>query len=397
MLTEHSNPFDKSVEPFLPYGRQTVSEADIAAVRGVLASEFLTQGPTIPRFEEEVARFVGAHYAVAANSATSALHMACMALGLRDGDRLWTSPTSFVASANCGRYCGAIVDFVDIDPKDGLMSAERLSEKLERAAIEKTLPKIIIPVHLCGSSCDMERISALAKIYGIKVIEDASHAIGGAYRESRVGSCIYSDITIFSFHPVKIITSGEGGMAVTNDSEVAERLRDLRSHGITKDPDRYMFCSKPWQYEQHTLGFNYRMTDIQAALGLSQLGRLEERVEARNKLFREYELQTRGLPIRLLKANEMVLSSYHLAVARLHNGSESLHERVFRGLRGKGIGVQVHYSPIHLQPYYRELGFKEGDFPEAEAYEKNAISLPLFPGMNEEDIIRVCSALKSVL
>ena len=293
-------------EPFLPYGRQTISEDDIAAVVNVLRSPYLTQGPTVPAFEQAVAAIVGANYSVAVNSATSALHVACLALGLEPGDRLWTSPITFVASANCARYCGAAVDFVDIDPATGLMSTAALAAKLEQAELKGTLPKVVVPVHLCGTSCDMASIAALADRYGFAVLEDASHAIGGCYQGEPVGNCRHSAICVFSFHPVKIITSAEGGMATTNDGHLAQRMADLRSHGITKDPHRFELSAQgPWNYEQQDLGFNYRMTDLQAALGLSQLQRLNKIVAERQRLLEKYRQMLVGLPLELLRIPRM--------------------------------------------------------------------------------------------
>ena len=387
-----------SPDPFLPYGRQTISEDDIAAVEEVLRSPFLTQGPVVPAFEQAVAAKVGARHGVAVNSATSALHIACLALGLGLGDRLWTSPITFVASANCGRYCGAVVDFVDIEPNTGLMSVLALEAKLERAEREGTLPKVVVPVHLTGSSCDMAAIGSLAQRYGFAVLEDASHAIGGRYRGEPVGNCCYSSITVFSFHPVKIITTGEGGLATTNDPGLAQRMAELRSHGIVRERERFERpAAGPWVYEQQQLGFNYRMTDIQAALGLSQLQRLDEIVTERNRQLETYRELLAELPVQLLDVPDDVRSSVHLAVIRLQQATAEQHRQVFDGLRAAGIGVQLHYSPVHLQPYYRSLGFKEGQFPEAEAYANSAISLPLFPVLTLDDQVKVCRILSNCL
>jgi UDP-4-amino-4,6-dideoxy-N-acetyl-beta-L-altrosamine transaminase len=380
--------------PFIPYGRQTITEADIAAVVKVLRSPSLTQGPAVPAFEQAVAAKVGARYGVAVNSATSALHIACLALGLGPGDRLWTSPITFVASANCGRYCGADVDFVDIEPSTGLMSVAGLAAKLEQAERDGTLPKVVVPVHLAGSSCDMAAIGSLADRYGFAVLEDASHAIGGRYHGEPVGNCRYSAITVFSFHPVKIITTGEGGLATTNDSLLAQSMAELRSHGIVREVERFTRpVAGPWVYEQQQLGFNYRITDIQAALGLSQLQLLDEIVAERNRQLQRYRELLADLPVRLLEVPEGVLSSVHLAVIRLIRATAEQHRGVFEGLRSAGIGVQLHYFPVHLQPFYRALGFAEGQFPEAEAYASSAISLPLFPGLTETDQGRVFTAL----
>lgn len=369
-------------KPFLPYGRQTITEADIAAVVEVLRSPFLTQGPAVPAFEKAVAAKVNALHGVSVNSATSALHIACLALGLGPGDRLWTSPITFVASANCGRYCGADVDFLDIEPATGLMSVEALATKLEQSERDGSLPKVVVPVHLAGCSCDMAAIGALAERYGFAVLEDASHAIGGRYQGEPVGNCRHSAITVFSFHPVKVITTGEGGLATTNDPMLAQRMAELRSHGIVREPELFERPpAGPWVYEQQQLGFNYRITDIQAALGLSQLQRLDAIVAERNWLLQRYRELLADLPVQLLEVPKDVLGSVHLAVIRLQQASAEQHRQVFEGLRAHGIGVQLHYSPVHLQPYYQALGFEEGQLPEAEAYASSAISLPLFPGL----------------
>ena len=352
----------------------------------------------MPAFEQAVAVSVNARFGIAVNSATSALHLACLALGLGPGDRLWTSPITFVASANCARYCGAAVDFVDIDPATGLISMSALAAKLEQAEREGTLPKVVVPVHLCGTSCAMQPIADLADRYGFAVLEDASHAIGGSYQDQPVGDCRHSAITVFSFHPVKIITTAEGGLATTNDPLLAQRMADLRSHGITKDAERFeQPAPGSWSYEQQELGFNYRMTDLQAALGLSQLQRLKIIVTERRRLLEQYRQRLAGLPLQLLKIPQDVSSSLHLAVIRLTNSSPKHHCRVFEGLRAAGIGVQLHYTPVHLQPYYRRMGFQDGDFPEAEAYARNAISLPLYPGLQDGDQQRVVHTLRSLL
>jgi UDP-4-amino-4,6-dideoxy-N-acetyl-beta-L-altrosamine transaminase len=385
-------------DTFLPYGRQTITAADIAAVEAVLRGPFLTQGPAVPAFEQALAAKVGAAHGVAVNSATSALHLACLALNLGPGDRLWTTPITFVASANCGRYCGAEVGFVDIDPATALMSVADLEHKLEQAARTGTLPKILVPVHFCGTSCDMSSIAALAHRYGVAVVEDASHAIGAHYLDEPVGNCRYSAISVFSFHPVKIITTGEGGLATTNDPLLAQRMADLRSHGITKEEVRFERPAPgPWSYEQQDLGFNYRLTDLQAALGLSQLERLDTIVAERQRLLEVYRQKLATLPVSLLEIPPNVSSALHLAVIRLHETDLQHHRHVFEGLRAAGIGVQLHYSPVHLQPYYRRLGFSEGDFPEAEAYARNAISLPLFPDLQDHEQERVVQSLSSLL
>ena len=384
--------------PFLPYGRQSITESDIAAVVEVLRSPFLTQGPAVSAFEQAVAAKVGARYSVGVNSATSALHIACLALGLGPGDQLWTSPITFVASANCGLYCGATIDFVDIESTTGLISIAALAAKLEKAEQDNTLPKVLVPVHLAGSSCDMAAIGALADRYGFVVLEDGSHAIGGHYRGEPVGNCRYSAITVFSFHPVKIITTGEGGMATTNNQLLAQRMAELRSHGIVRDSERFeQPPAGPWVYEQQQLGFNYRITDIQAALGLSQLQRLDEIVAERNLQLQRYRELMADLPVQLLEVPEEVLSSVHLAVIRLQQATVQEHRQVFERLRAAQIGVQLHYSPVHLQPYYRHMGFMEGQFPEAEAYASSAISLPLYPGLQTADQHRVASTLSTLL
>jgi UDP-4-amino-4,6-dideoxy-N-acetyl-beta-L-altrosamine transaminase len=383
---------------FLPYGRQTITDADIAAVEAVLRSPFLTQGPAVPAFEQAVAAKVGAAHGVAVNSATSALHLACLALGLGPGDRLWTTPITFVASANCGRYCGADVDFVDIDPATGLMSVAALEQKLQQANHHGTLPKVVLPVHLTGSSCDMAAIGQLAQQYGFAVLEDASHAIGGLYQGEPVGNCRHSAITVFSFHPVKIITTGEGGLATTNEPYLAQQMAELRSHGIVREPERFERPSAgPWVYEQQQLGFNYRMTDLQAALGLSQLQRLEAIVAERNRLLRTYRELLADLPLRFLDVPDDVISAVHLAVIRLEGASPERHRHVFENLRASGIGVQLHYSPVHMQPYYRRLGFGEGQFLESELYGSSAISLPLFPGLSDKDMDKVASSFSALI
>jgi UDP-4-amino-4,6-dideoxy-N-acetyl-beta-L-altrosamine transaminase len=383
---------------FLPYGRQTISDGDIAAVETVLRSPFLTQGPAVPAFEQAFAAKVSASYGVAVNSATSALHIACLALGLGPGDFLWTSPITFVASANCGRYCGADVDFVDIDPSTGLMSVVALEKKLARAELEGTLPKVVVPVHLTGSSCDMAAIGLLAKRYGFAVLEDASHAVGGRYQGVAVGSCRHSAITVFSFHPVKIITTGEGGLATTNDPQLAQCMSELRSHGIVRDVERFeQPAAGPWMYEQQQLGFNYRITDIQAALGLSQLQQLDDIILERNRQLDRYQELLADMPVQLLDVPDDVISSVHLAVIRLQQATAEQHRRVFEGLRSGGIGVQLHYSPVHLHPYYRKLGFERGQFPEAEAYATSSFSLPLYPGLKASEVHYVVQKLNDLI
>lgn len=383
----------------IPYGRQDIRQADIDAVVEVLRSDFLTQGPAVPAFEAAVAARVGAAHAVAVNSATSALHIACLALGVGPGDVVWTTPITFVASANCALYCGAGVDFVDIDPRSYNMSVAALRDKLERAAAENRLPKVVIPVHLCGQSCEMAEIHALGQRYGFAIIEDASHAVGGRYRGEPVGNCRYSDITVFSFHPVKIITTAEGGLALTQRAELAQRMQLLRSHGITRDPTQ-MSCASdgPWYYEQVTLGFNYRMTDLQAALGLSQLARLDEYVTRRHALARHYDEALARLPVLTPWQHPDSYSGLHLYVIRLQlERIGRSHREVFDALRAAGIGVNLHYIPVHTQPYYQALGFRAGQFPAAERYYAEAISLPLYPSMSDAQQAEVVAALREAL
>lgn len=380
----------------IPYGRQDITQDDLDAVTDVLQSDFLTQGPAIPRFEEAVASKVGASHGVAVNSATSALHIACLALGLGKQDLLWTTPITFVASANCALYCGATVDFVDIDPDTFNMCPDKLSQKLEAAAREGRLPKVIVPVHMGGQSCDMAAIGELARRYGIRVIEDASHAIGGSYRGKPVGNCAHSDITVFSFHPVKIVTTAEGGLALTNDPGLARKMELLRSHGITRDPALMTHDPDgPWYYQQVDLGWNYRMTDIQAALGLSQLERLDHYVTRRNTLAERYDQLLADLPLSRPGRLAESYSAFHLYIIRLHEASE--HRDVFEALRASGIGVNLHYIPVHLQPHYQSMGFASGQFPAAEDYYSRAISLPLFPTMTEGQQDQVVSALRKAL
>ena len=370
----------------IPYGRQNISQDDIDAVVEVLKSDFITQGPVVPEFEKAVANYCGAKYAVAVNSATSALHIACLALRVGPGDLVWTSPVTFVASANCARYCGADVDFVDIDPLTYNMSVACLSEKLEFAQLNGRLPKVVIPVHLAGQSCEMEAIHTLSVKYGFRIIEDASHAIGGSYKGEKVGNGRYSDITVFSFHPVKIITTGEGGMAVTNDPALVEHMARLRSHGITRYPSE---MTRPpdgsWYYQQIELGFNYRMTDIQAALGVSQMRQLDEFVAQRHLISRDYENLLKDASVKLPWAHPDTYSALHLYIVRLSAGDLKISRKeVFERMRSEGIGVNLHYIPVYRQPYYERMGFKAEEFPEAELYYAEAITLPIFPGLTSE-------------
>ena len=380
----------------IPYGRQDITQDDLDAVLEVLKSDYLTQGPSVDRFEAAISSYTNSANTIAVNSATSALHIACMALELGPGDTLWTSPITFVASANCGLYCGANVDFVDIDPETFNICTRSLREKFERAAKNNCLPKILIPVHMCGQSSDMKSISDLAKHYGVRVIEDASHAIGSKYLGKPVGDCVYSDITVFSFHPVKIITTAEGGAATTNDSELAKKMALYRSHGITRDPS-LMSCDPdgPWYYQQIELGWNYRMTDIQAALGVSQLSRLDYYVARRHELAKRYDRAFSNLQLSIPKQSVDTYSSFHLYVIKLHKSE--CHREVFEELRSAGIGVNLHYIPVHMQPVYQRRGFAFGDFPKAEDYYSRAISLPLFPTMTENQQDEVILKLKAAL
>ncbi|WP_280040574.1 UDP-4-amino-4,6-dideoxy-N-acetyl-beta-L-altrosamine transaminase [Pseudomonas sp. Hg5Tf] len=383
----------------IPYGRQDITQADIDAVVEVLQSDFLTQGPMVPLFEQRVAEHVGASHALAVNSATSALHIACLALGLGPGDRLWTTPVTFVASANCGLYCGAEVDFVDIDPRTYNLCPQALERKLEQAEREGTLPKVVVPVHLCGQPCDMQAIHALARRYSFKVIEDASHAIGGKYQGEFIGNGKYSDITVFSFHPVKIITTAEGGMALTNDAELANKMALLRSHGITRDPQQMTHeADGSWYYQQIDLGFNYRMTELQAALGVSQMERLDEYIARRHHLAARYNDLLAALPVTTPWQHPDSYSGLHLYVVRLQlEKTTQTHRQVFESLREQGIGVNLHYIPVHTQPYYTRMGFKSEDFPLSMDYYQEAISIPMFQTMSEDQQDKVVAALKKVL
>lgn len=388
---------------FIPYGRQHITQTDIDAVVAVLQSDFLTQGSQVPAFEERVATYTGAKFGVAVNSATSALHIACLALGLGQGEKgkddwLWTTPITFTASANCGLYCGANIDFVDIDPLTLNMSINALEEKLQLAHAENRLPKIVIPVHFTGEPCDMAAIHALSQQYGFKVIEDASHAIGGKYHKQPIGNCEFSDITVFSFHPVKIITTAEGGLATTNDPALAEKMQLLRSHGITRDAN--LMTHEPdggWYYQQIDLGFNYRMTELQGALGVSQMNYLDDFVTRRHQLAKRYDELLTDLPIMLPYRNPANYSGFHLYPIQLTADSGKTRKQVFDSLRAQNIGVNVHYIPVHTQPYYAKLGFKQGDFPHAERYYAQAISLPLYYDLSEASQTQVVDALKIAL
>lgn len=384
----------------IPYARQEITDDDILEVEKVLRSEFLTQGPVVPKFEKAVAEYCNSLHAVAVNSATSALHIACLALDLGPGDWLWTSPNTFVASANCGLYCGAKVDFVDIDPMTYNMCVEALSEKLLRAEKYGKLPKIVIPVHFAGQPCDMLEINKLSKKYGFKIIEDASHSIGASYNNIKVGSCSHSDITVFSFHPVKIITTGEGGLAMTNDNHVAEKLKRLRAHGVTYDKNLMQDRTQDeiWNYQLIELGFNYRMNDIQAAIGLSQLKRLDKYINLRHKIAKHYDIKLKNLSLTTPYQSPKIYSSYHLyPIVIKNNKNEKKQKELYNELRNNNIGVNIHYIPVHLHPYYERLGFKKNDFPQAESFYKNAISIPMYSKLTKNDQEYVIEILRKIL
>jgi UDP-4-amino-4,6-dideoxy-N-acetyl-beta-L-altrosamine transaminase len=383
----------------IPYGRQHITQSDIDAVAAVLQSDYLTQGPQVPLFEHAVSTHVGAKHALAVNSATSALHIACMALGLGPGDYLWTTPVTFVASANCALYCGAKVDFVDIDPRTYNLCPIALETKLMSAKQAGKLPKVVVPVHLCGQPCDMQAIHALSVKYGFKIIEDASHAIGGKYKDEFIGNSRYSDITVFSFHPVKIITTAEGGMVLTNSDELAHKMSLFRSHGITRD-EQYMtqVSDGPWYYQQIDLGYNYRMTELQAALGVSQMRRLDAYVARRHQLAKRYDQMLTNLPVTTPWQHSDGYSGLHLYVVRLQlDKIAKSHRQIFEELRAHGVGVNLHYIPVHTQPYYQRLGFKTGDFLQAERYYAEAISLPMFQTLSDEQQNEVVQTLRKVL
>ena len=384
----------------IPYGRQDISDADIQAVVDVLRSDYLTQGPTVPAFEKSIADYCGAQHAIAVNSATSALHIACLALGVSTNDVVWTTPITFVASANCALYCGAQIDFVDIDPRTYNMSVERLAEKLVLAEKTGNLPKVVIPVHLCGQPCDMAGIHALSQQYGFKIIEDASHAIGGKYKDEPIGNGRYSDITVFSFHPVKIITTGEGGMVLTNNATLAKHIRILRTHGITDDPADMSprAAEEIWNYQQIDLGFNYRITDIQAVLGLSQMLRLDEFVTKRHSIAQRYDELLANMPVITPWQHADSYSGMHLYVIRLKLAEiGKTHRQVFEILRAKGILVNLHYIPVYRHPYYEKMGFSKGYCPEAEQYYSEVISLPMYPALTEVQQNRAVATLTEVI
>jgi UDP-4-amino-4,6-dideoxy-N-acetyl-beta-L-altrosamine transaminase len=384
---------------YIPYGRQDINAADIQSVIEVLQSDWLTQGSATARFEQAVADYCGVKYAIAVSSATAALHIACLAIELGEQDYLWTSPNTFVASANCGLYCGAKVDFVDINSRTYNLSVDELAQKLAKAAHLGCLPKVLVPVHFAGQSCEMEKIAALSQQYGFKIIEDASHAIGGKYQGKAIGSCEFSDLAVFSFHPVKIITTGEGGMVLTNREDLYEKLLRLRSHGITRNPDLMAGeAHGGWYYQQLELGFNYRMTDIQAALGVSQIQRLDEFVTRRRFLAQRYNHLLQDLPLTLPHQHIDTNSSWHLYVIRLNLDKISkTHRQVFDQLRQAGIGVNLHYIPVHTHPYYQNLGFRQGDFPKSEMYYKNAISIPLYYRLTENEQDWIAANLQEIL
>ena len=382
----------------IPYGTQDISDIEIREVLEVLRSSNLTQGPAVKRFESELASFVGANYGCAVNSATSALHSACLALGVGVGDLVWTSPISFVASSNAALYCGATVDFVDIDADTFNLCPQKLEDKLKVAAGKNQLPKVVIPVHMGGLPCDMAKIWELSQKYGFKIVEDASHAVGAEYLSSRVGDCRYSDVTIFSFHPVKIITTGEGGMALTNSARLAERIWMFSSHGVTRDESCFSFPSEGgWYYEQQELGYNYRMTDIQAALGSAQLRRLEGFLARRREIAARYDEAFDGIPLKTQKASYGAISAWHLYLVQVPDGTGAQRQRLFNELRAMGIGVNVHYKPIHTQPYYLDLGFRCGDFPNSEHYYAKVLSLPIHTSLSSNDQSYIIDKLRGML
>ncbi len=383
----------------IPYAKQSISEQDIEAVNEVLRSDFITQGPVISQFEEAVAKYCGAKFAIAVSHGTAALHLACLALEVRVGDIVWTSPNSFVASANCAIYCNAEVDFIDIDPDTYNICIDSLTLKLQQAEKDNRIPKVIIPVHFSGQPCDMKALKSLSKKYGFLIIEDAAHALGAEYTDQKVGSCAYSELTIFSFHPAKMITSGEGGMIMTNNPQLADKIKRLSTHGITRETGLMTEESHGgWYYQQLDLGYNYRITDIQAALGLSQLRCLDEFISKRKKLAERYNHQLQSLPLTMPWQNPEAQSSWHLYVIRLNLKQLKIDRKsVFEQLRQAGIGVHVHYIPIHTQPFYQERGFRQGDFPESESYYQEALTLPLFTDLTEEQVDFISHKISDIL
>ena len=383
----------------IPYGRQEITDEDVQRVVDVLKSDYLTQGPVIDNFEREFADYCGAKYAVAVSSCTAALHISCLSLNVGEGDILWTVPNTFVASANCGLYCNATIDFVDIDPDTWNISIPALEKKLVTASRENKLPKAIVPVHFSGRSCDMRAIKKLSEKYGFAIIEDAAHSIGASYENEKVGSCAYADLTCFSTHPVKIITTGEGGIVTTNDEKLYKKLLCLRTHGITRDPNQMTKePDGPWYFEQIMLGYHYRMTDLQAALGLSQMGRVDKYVDTRRQLARRYHDKLRELPLQLPQNEDIDTSSWHIYVVRLQlDKIAKTQKTVFDEMRSADIGVNLHYIPVHFHPYYQKLGFKKGDFPQCEQYYREALTLPLYPGLTHKEQDYICDTLRKIL
>lgn len=382
----------------ITYGRHQIDNSDIEAVIHVLRSETITQGPVATRFEQEIAKITQSRYCISVSSATAALHIACLALNTGPGDLVWTSPNSFIASANCALFCGAKIDFVDIDPQTYNMCPVKLEKKLAAAKKANALPKIVIPVHFAGQPCDMEKIHQLSKQYGFAIIEDASHAIGSTFNKKPTGNCAYSDITVFSFHPVKIITSGEGGAATTNQKILADKMRQLANQGITRNENSFQFTNEgPWYYEQHVLGYNYRISDIHAALGLSQLNKLPIFLQSRQKIKEFYHQRLATMPIVRPYQNTNSISSYHLYPILLNTNKADYKRKVFEQLHSAGIYVQSHYIPIHTQPFFRAKGFRKGDYPITEAYYSKTISLPIHPGLTLDDLEYIVDTLKRVL
>ncbi len=379
----------------IPYGKHLVDEDDVDAVVEVLRNQFLTQGTVVPKFEQALCEYTGANFCVAVNSATSGLHVACLAAGVAVGDSVWTVPNSFVASANCALYCGATIDFVDIDPLTRNIDIGALETKLQHAATQNCLPKALIVVHFSGLSCDMQTIQKLTQLYSMVLIEDAAHGLGGTYQQSKIGSCVYSDMAVLSFHPVKSITSAEGGAVLTNQSQLYQKLQLFAKHGVTKDPSQYQGESHgPWYYQQLELGYNYRLSDLHAALGLSQLNKLDVFIQKRSELAKVYDNALADLPLKLPVEESQFKSAWHLYMVEL---TQHDRQHVYQQLHDKGVGVNVHYIPIHLQPYYQQLGYKLGDFPVSEHFYQNALTLPLFPSLTDTEQAKVIAVLHDVL